>query len=797
MTALRTANKAFGQPGIGARWTSARKEAIGTAYATASRVWFTLWQGILTEIYYPTVDHPQVRDLQYLITDGKTFFHEEKRHLVHKIEVIDDSLGYRVVQSDPDGRYRIIKEIISDPHLPCVLMKTRLEGDEKLLPQLRLFALCAPHMGVGGQNNNAQVADIPGAAILTANKGNTWMALAPNYPFSKVSCGYAGYSDGWHDLVDDLQMDWQFDTAPDGNVALTGQLKLDSNNECVLGLAFGHGAHSAISTLLQSLSTDFERQKERFIQQWSRAVSSKAPLGSISSDNGALFNASYKLLMSHEDKLNPGAMIASLSIPWGEAHGDEDLGGYHLVWPRDLVNSVTALLAAGNRDTPLRALVFLAASQRADGSFPQNFWISGDPYWQGMQMDEISFPIMLAWKLRRDNALSGFDPYPMAMKAAAYVMLNGPITHQERWEEVGGYSPSTLAANIAAFICAAGFAHARGDKQTATLLEDYADYLRCHIATWTVTEHGTLHPDISEHFVRINPVMDARATGGPDGSTIFIANRRGDQPNNFLARDIVDAGFLELVRYGVYDAHDPLIVNSVAVIDRVLKVDTPFGPCWRRYNFDGYGQNDDGSAFEGTGVGRPWPLLTGERGHYELAAGRDAKPFIKAIEQFASPTGPIPEQIWDATDIPDAYLFKGKPTGSAMPLAWAHGEYIKLLRSVKDGKVFDLIPEVHARYVEGGATCQLIEMWRKNWQIPAVRPGFTLRIMSDRPFRLLSTQNDWAHSKTSECTPTALNVSFVDEPIPHGQQAPLKFTFFWLDNGTWEGNDYQVAIRRD
>ena len=244
-------------------------------------------------------------------------------------------------------------------------------------------------------------------------------------------------------------------------------------------------------------------------------------------------------------------------------------------------------------------------------------------------------------------------------------------------------------------------------------------------------------------------------------------------------------------------AHDHLIRNSLAVIDRVLKVETPLGPCWRRYNEDGYGQNDDGSAYTGTGVGRLWPLLTGERGHYALAAGQDVAPFIRAIEQFASPTGPIPEQIWDAADIPDHHLFKGRPTGSAMPLAWAHGEYIKLLRSVKDGRVFDLIPEVHARYVEGGAVCQLIEIWRKNWQIPSVRAGFTLRIIADRPFRLIFTDDEWTTNNATESSATALDVYFVDQGISHTQQAPLRFTFYWLDKGSWDGNDYEVAIKRN
>ena len=532
----------------------------------------------------------------------------------------------------------------------------------------------------------------------------------------------------------------------------------------------------------------------RFVEQWKRTARDKVPLGKWSTDGGRLFDASYKILMAHEDKLNPGALIASLSIPWGEAKGDEDLGGYHLVWPRDMVNSATGLLAAGNRETPLRALVFLAASQREDGSFPQNFWISGDAYWQGLQMDELSFPILLAWRLRSENALSNFDPYPMVKMAARFMVLHGPITQQDRWEEVGGYSPSTLAANIASLICASCFARARGDDSTADFLNDYADFLRCHIEDWTVTSEGTLHPEITNHFIRINPSKSAEDYVHPDEAQVFIANRKPGTQTVFPAKDIVDAGFLELVRYGIFAPDDPLILQSLKVVDHVLKFDSQFGPCWRRYNHDGYGQDEDGGPFVHWGVGRPWPLLTGERAHFELAAGRDVNSYIKTMESFASENGPIPEQIWDGEDLPESFLFSGKPTGSAMPLAWAHAEYIKLLRSVNDGKVFDLISEVYDRYAGGASQCKLIEIWRTNWQVPRMKPGHTLRIQAERNFSLHWSTDNWhtAHDTTS--SGTALGIFYFDLEVGFQQKDSVCFTFFWLDSETWDGHDYRVSI---
>ena len=488
-------------------------------------------------------------------------------------------------------------------------------------------------------------------------------------------------------------------------------------------------------------------------------------------------------------------MIASLSIPWGDEKSDDELGGYHLVWTRDMVKCVSALLAVGDFSTPLRSLIYLAVSQREDGGFYQNFWIDGRPYWQGVQLDEVAFPILLAWRLWKSGALGNFDPYEMVRTACGFLIREGPVTAQDRWEEARGYSPSTLAVHISALICAAEFFADRGDQDTAEFVRDYADFLESHVERWTVTTQGTLLPGINRHYIRINPAaVNQDADEDPNTGTLILSNRPPGTRYEFPAKEIVDAGFLELVRYGVRSASDPIIQDSLRVVDDVLKVDTPLGPCWRRYNYDGYGQREDGSSYKYWGTGRAWPLLTGERGHYEIAAGHDPRPYLSALGNFAQGIGLIPEQIWDAPDLPSRHLRLAGPTGAALPLLWAHSEYLKLQRSAADGKVFDLVEPVFGRYAGGAAERQPIEVWKFNRPVPRVAAGGRLRIQADAPFLLRWTEDEWQHATDTRSVATAIGVAFVDlHPSMH--PAPIRFTFLWLDDNRWEGQDYTVAVQ--
>jgi glucoamylase len=787
---------AFGKPGIEPKWTQGNKDGVGTAYSGSSRLWFTIFRGVVTEVFYPTIDRPQLRDIQYMATDGRTFVHEEKRHLDSQIERSHPhALSFRITNSEQQGRYSITKDVIAHPHLPCLLQHTTIKGEDALLSALRLYVLCAPHLQVGGWGNNARVMVVGGRRILTAEKGGTWLALGATAPFARASCGYVAQSDGATDLNRHMRMEWEFDEALDGNVALTGELDLSGGREFTTGLAFGDSLSSAISSLFQALAIPFHQHMERYVEQWNRTCRHLLPLEPASNDGGNLYHGSYSLLLSHEDKTYPGAFIASLSIPWGEAKSDQDQGGYHVVWTRDLVNTATGLLAAGNKVTPLRALIYLSASQLPDGRFPQNFWIDGTPYWGGIQLDEVAFPILLAWRLRQENALEEFDPYVLVKRAACYLVRFGPVTKQERWEDSSGYSPSTLAACIAALICAGCFCRERGDSATAQFLYEHADFLESHIEAWMVTTQGTLLPDVRRHWIRLLPaeVDDPCPREDPNTAIATIPNQPPGQVLRLPAREIVDGGFLELVRYGVRRAGDPVIVDSLRVIDALLKVETPSGPCWRRYNHDGYGQRDDGGPFIGWGTGRAWPLLTGERAHYEFAAGCDVRPLVRTMEQFATGTGLLTEQVWDGPDRPEMHMYLGKPTTAAMPLMWAHAEYIKLLRSIRDGRVFDFIPEV-AEHFRNGAGRRNFEVWKPNRRVPSVKPGWTLRIQAPAAFRLRWSADEWQTANDADAASVALGTYYLDIPISQEQRAPIRFTFHWTADSRWDGRDYEVAI---
>ncbi|MGZ4811150.1 MAG: glycoside hydrolase family 15 protein [Terriglobales bacterium] len=783
-----------GGPGIEPRWTRGAKTGVGTAYSTSSRVWYTLDSGCVTEVYYPTIDSPQIRDLQFLVTDGESFFHDERRNFVGEIDCVSEAgLGFGVTNREKSGLYTIHKTILGDPHQTCLLLRARLEAPPKLLAKLKMYVLCAPHLEIGGWHNNGQVLRLRGQTFLAAHKGDTWIVIAASVPLTECSCGYVGVNDGWTDLADNYRLDWQYDAALDGNIALTGRLDLSRTNEFTVGLAFGTTMHDALSTLAQSLSIPFEQIRQTFIRQWERT--SKRFALAASSNDSKLFERSVNLLLAHEDKSYPGAMIASLSIPWGEEKSDEELGGYHLVWTRDMVKCASALLAVGDMSTPLRSLIYLAVSQREDGGFYQNFWIDGRPYWQGVQLDEVAFPVLLAWRLWKHDALGNFDPFDMVRRACGFLIREGPVTAQDRWEEASGYSPSTLAVHITALICAAEFFADRGDQHTADFVRDYADFLESHVERWTVTTQGTLVPGITRHYIRINPAdVGNSADEDPNSGTLTLANQPPGARFEFPGKEIVDGGFLELVRYGIRGANDPIIQDSLRVIDTVLKVDTPYGPCWRRYNHDGYGQRDDGGPYKFWGTGRAWPLLTGERGHYEIAAGRDAGSYLRALENFSQGAGLIPEQVWDAPDLPSQFLHCGGPTGSAMPLLWAHAEYVKLQRSAADGKVFDLIEASYDRYVRRSREDNTIEVWKFNRQVPSAAAGTKLRIQADFPFLLHWTADEWQHATDTRSEGTGVGIEFVDISLPE-QRAPIRFTFFWVDQDRWEGKDYKVELQ--
>jgi glucoamylase len=431
------------------------------------------------------VDQPNTRDCQFLVTDGETFFHEERRDLMHEISYPEkDCPLYRITNTARDGRYRLIKHVLTDPYRSVLLMHTRLEVmDESLKGKLRLYVLLAPHIACRGAENSGWVSDRAGAELFHAERAGTHLVLGCSTGFTKRSVGYVGSSDGWQDLSDNFQMDWEFPAAEQGNIALTGEVRLDGSGEFTVAVALGGSSQSTTAKLLQSLATPFPRHCERYVRQWQRAViDPEYDFSHHTTDSGGMYRLSRCVLLAHEDKIFQGALVASMSIPWGDSKGDDDLGGYHLVWTRDLVQSASALLATGQYNTPLRALVWLSTIQSKDGSFPQNSWINGNAYWPGMQMDEVAAPILLAWRLlHKGKGLGLHNPWNMIRRAAGHLVHNGPVTMQERWEENAGYSPSTPATVIAGLVAAADFAKEGSSPDagagTADFILAYADWL--------------------------------------------------------------------------------------------------------------------------------------------------------------------------------------------------------------------------------------------------------------------------------------------------------------------------------
>jgi glucoamylase len=783
-----------GWPGIPPRWTSSAKSGVGTAVSAQSRVWFTLSHGIVNEVYFPRMDQANTRDLGLIVTDRKDFFSEEKRSATSRITPIAHGVpGYRIVNECMQGRYRITKTILTDTQRDVFLQEIRFEALEGTIADYAVFALLAPHVENGGAGNDAWVGTWKGVPMLFAQRGGTALALACSAPFRAMSCGYVGVSDGWQQLRADAKLAVLYDEARDGNVALTGELDFAATGgTLVLALGFGRddaeAGHNARAALLQN----FSRHVDDYSTQWQAFQRRCLDLGEVDASGFDAYRVSTAMLKSHQAKRFNGAIIASLSIPWGVSKGDDDLGGYHLVWPRDLVEAAGALLAAGDADGAREAVVYLMATQEADGRWPQNMWQDGTPYWNGIQLDETAFPILLADALRRADVLDGVDPWTMVRGAAGYIVRNGPVTDQDRWEENAGYSPFTLAAEIAALLAAADFAEGANEPDIATYLRETADAWNDSIERWTYVNGTELARacGVTGYYVRIAPagVID----GVPQRSGLPLLS--DDGPDG--AARVVSVDALALVRFGLRTADDPRIRDTVEVIDRVLRTQTKTGPVWHRYNGDRYGEHVDGSPYNGDGIGRGWPLLAGERAHYELAAGRSdvAAALGRTMLAQSSPGRLIPEQVWDAEDLPALELFNGHPAGSAMPLVWAHAEYVKLRRSLRDGKVFDLPPQPVRRYLVDRVVSSLAT-WRLDQRRAGMIAGATLRIELSAAAIVHWSADDW---KTSEDTPTvdtSLGVHVADLPTaPLRGGTTLRFTFRWRDAERWQGEDFACLI---
>jgi glucoamylase len=635
--------------------------------------------------------------------------------------------------------------------------------------------------------------------FFAAHHGVT-LCFASSTPWKKTSVGFVGASDGWQDLSEHFQMEWEYTRAENGNIAFTGEIDLAAcNGQFVLALGFGAIWTEAGQQARSTLFEDYADIRQHYIAQWKNWQTQLLPLDEPLRQCD-LYRASTAVLRTHESKDFLGGIIASLSIPWGFNKGDEDLGGYHLVWPRDLVETAGALVAAGAVTDAVRVLRYLETTQEAAGNWAQNLWLDGRPYWSGIQMDETAFPILLIDLLRREapEALGKLERWwPIVRSAVSFILRNGPVTQQDRWEEDGGYSPFTLAAEISALLAGADIADLTGHNEQAATMRDAADAWNDNIERWVYANGGDLANQlgIDGYYVRIAPA-DTDGVASPTLGFVPIKNRPPGQ-DHMRAYHIISPDALALVRFGLRAPDDPRILNTLRAIDALLSVELPQGPCWYRYNGDGYGEHKDGSAFDGTGIGRAWPLLAGERAHYALAAGHrdEAEALLTVMEN--SPTGQsrlLPEQVWDVADIPALELFRGKPTGSACPLVWAHSEYVKLRRSIRDNKIFDQPPQTVKRYLIDKHVRRIFG-WRFNNKARSVPSNKTLRIVLLTPARVHWSVDSWQTTHDTDTRDTGLGIYTLDLPtasLPVGAEAV--FTFFWPQENRWEGKDYTVTV---
>ena len=790
--------EAPGHPGVSPTWTSSAKDGVGTSISRGSLVWFTLSEGIINEIYYPRIDQANIRDFQFIVTDNSDLFEEEKRNCDHSIKPIEQGVpAFKIINTSQKNYYTIDKVIFTDPRRDVLIIKVKFTPKKGKIDDYHLYTILNPHIKNFGFRNDSWVGDYKGTPMLFAQREDIVLAQACSSSFINMSCGFNGLSDGWHDIEKNHHMTHLYTHASNGNVVLTSEIDIKTKNgEFVIVIAFGHNAAEAGQLARTTLINNTDGIIEDYKSSWLEFQRGCKDLGRIGKKGFDIYRLSTAILKTHMDKRFSDGSIASLSIPWGFAKGDDDLGGYHLVWPRDLVETAGGLLAVGAISEAKQIMIYLMSTQNKDGHWPQNMWLDGTEYWHGIQMDETAFPILLANALKRSGELNDVDIWPTIKKAVSYIAINGPVSQEDRWEEDPGYSPFTLAVEIAALVVAAEFAQEEGFTQISTYLIELADYWNSNIEKWTYTKNSDLAKklNVEGYYVRISPPNVSEATSPKDGY-VPIKNRPPGQ-SQAQFEHIVSPDALALVRFGLRSADDPKMVNTVKVIDSLLKTETSTGSVWHRYNRDGYGEHQNGDPFTGTGIGRGWPLLAGERAHYELSKGNveDAQKLLHTMEAQTGPGGLIPEQVWDSEDIPDKNLYNGHPSGSAMPLVWAHSEYVKLVRSLEDNKIFDMPLQTEQRYINQNHPSKLI-IWKFNHKCRQVNIDKTLRIEVKEEARIRWSVDNWDTFKEDKLSDTGLGIYFIDFDIRNFKESKkLSFTFHWLAEDKWEGINFEVDL---
>jgi len=758
-------SEAFGAPGSAPTWCSSDKDFVTTALG-AARLWATIGHGIINEVYWPSTGRPQIRDFGFYLV-GAAGWIDLKRIRCYRLATPAAHLPALTITHEGDG-YRLVLEILPDPKRDALLVRFKLRGDYQLV------VLLAPHLGSTGHDNTAWIEDGLGYAA----GGSDALCLAADPPLAQLSCGFVGASDGWQDLNSHGRLTYEFARAAGGTVALSGS---SPGAQGVLALAFSSDARGARTLARCALADGFDVLRAEFLQGWSDwGAQLRLPRPNDILGEAALLSAT--VLKIHEDRTFPGAVVASLSVPWGSS--TDSLGGYHLVWPRDATLTAFALLAANQRVDARHILGHLMVSQEPDGHWPQNYFPSGSGYWNGLQLDETAFPVLLAAKLRElgDGELPGIGA--MVRSAVGYIVRTGPASEQDRWEENPGVSPFTLAVAISALVAAAPWLSAEEWAYALSLAEGWNERLE----SWCYVKDSELARQlgVAGYYVRIAAVHKT----GDWTERVHLCNRDGEVVR---ASALVSLDFSYLVRLGLRKADDPRIKDTIKVIDQILQVETPSGPLYHRYNEDGYGEHADGSPFNGSGIGRAWPLLVGERGHLAMQGGEDSTPYLRTIWNCASAGGLLPEQVWDSPAIEARALFPGRPSGSAMPLLWAHAEFLKLVIAQESHRPVEMLEAVERHFADASQCVAQAWHWRSEVPVWHLQKTHALTIEDRRPFTLHCGFDGWQHVVDKDARPQpfgmwAVMLSVADlEPYRR-----LDFTRRY-DTG-WEGKDHQVSL---
>ncbi|MES2180955.1 MAG: glycoside hydrolase family 15 protein [Pseudomonadota bacterium] len=762
-------------------WAPAAKDAVGTALGT-SRLWFTLAQGIVTEVYYPRPDIPQLKDMGFIVADDAGFWVELRRMNDYSVTWQEDAIPAMTI-THHHARFTLTLKICTDPERDVLLTDFELKGDAAL----QLYVLAAPRIGEDATSNQAWTDEWQGRPLLWAEQGPFGLALAAidrsgNPAFLQRSVGLVGASDCWQDFQQNGRMTWHYAEAGPGEVALTAQLPITGT----LALGISTSREAAGTLALQSLAAGFTSRWMMYCQGWQLWLDTLRWPSNQAIESLALLRRSATVIKCHEDRTFPGAFVASLSVPWGEASSSR--GGYHLVWARDLVETAGALVALGCVADAQRILIYLIATQQANGHWLQNQWLGGKPFWQGIQLDETAFPVLLASALAERDALGEVRVDDMVRRALCFIALEGPVTCQDRWEEDAGINTFTTAVTIAALVEGSRFLKGR-EADCALMLAD-AWNARLEEWTWATDTALARQLDVPGYYMRSAP-EDVLIHDGAKLEHLFVKNR--EQDPNLAADEQIAIDCLQLSRYGLRAADEPSMMASVKAIDTLLKTDTPKGPVWHRYNGDGYGEHPDGAPFDGWGRGRGWPLLTGERGHFALLAGEDAQAYLQTMLQMTGKGGLLPEQVWDSEAIPERELYPGQPSGSAMPLVWAHAEFIKLALSITTGAPVDRPVRTWARY--GGRRPQLdYALWQPRQRLCELLIGKELRLMFPESAVVHWGLNGWQN---------LADVATENWGLGHVALIPttklkagdlINFTIYWSNRDAWQNEDFNITL---